>query len=97
MLDLFEIIAYTNGELSETAERKGKEMALSISEKIMAIAKRKGYGVEGLAKGLDCSVQNVYLKFRRNKWSTEEIERYCKVLGVKFEPVFTDEETGEKF
>ena len=69
---------------------------ITITEKIQLIIKRKGIRAENIAAALDCSVQNVYKKLKRDKWSSAEIEQWARLIGCTPEVVFTDNATGEK-
>lgn len=70
-------------------------MDLSISEKLQILARRKGVSVADLAAGLGCSVQNVYKKLHRDKWTLAELETYAARLGCSVAVIFTDTDTGE--
>ncbi len=72
-------------------------MPFTISEKLQAIARKKGITAADIAAALNCSVQNVYKKLKRDKWNNEELTTWAALLGCSFDPVFTDTTTGEKF
>ena len=72
-------------------------MPFTTSEKIQAIARKKDITVSDIAAALGCTVQNVYTKFKRDKWNDQELKKFAALLGCSVEVVFTDQQTGEKF
>lgn len=70
-------------------------MKLTTAEKMTLLMKRKGITVAEMASELGCTVQNIYTKLKRDKWSNGELEAYARALGCTVEIVFTDCETGE--
>lgn len=71
-------------------------MKLTAAEKMALLMKRKGITVADMASELGCTVQNIYLKLKRDKWSNGELEAYGRALGCTVDIVFTDWETGEE-
>lgn len=71
-------------------------MPFTTSEKIKAIARRKGIRLQDLAAALGITRQALFLKLRRGAWNDDDLQRYAAALGCSAEVVFTDTATGEK-
>ena len=72
-------------------------MDLTISEKLQLVVKRKNLKYGDIVAKLGCSRQNLHKKLERNSWTDASLAEICEVLGVNYEVVFTDKETGEKY
>ena len=69
---------------------------MTIDEKIRLLARRRGFGIAGLARALGCSTQNIYLKLKRGNWTEGELAEYANALDCDIEITFIDRNTGER-
>ena len=72
-------------------------MDLTISEKLRLVIKRKKLKMGEIAEKLGCSRQNLHKKFDKNTWTDESLKEVCEVMGISYEIIFTDSQTGEKY
>ena len=72
-------------------------MELTISEKIKLVIKRKGLKMGDIAAKLGCSRQNLHRRFDRNSWTDATLKEISDAIGMDYEIVFTDKESGEKY
>jgi transcriptional regulator with XRE-family HTH domain len=72
-------------------------MNLTLNEKIKIVIKRKGLSAAELAAKLGCSRQNLFMKFKRNSWTEDDLKRIAEVIGCDVEIVFIDRVSGERY
>lgn len=68
-----------------------------MSEKIRLVLAKRNKSKAWLAEQLGWSTSNFYNKLKRDRFTTEELEKMADVLGCKFEAFFIFEDTEEKF
>lgn len=67
-------------------------MKLTMGEKIRILLKRKNVTIVELSRRLGTSNQNLANKFKRDNFSTRELEEIAEALGCEFEGYFVDED-----
>ena len=70
---------------------------MEIAKRLKERARKKGIPMVEFARRLGYSRNNLYLKLGRNHWTDEQLSAYCDALGVTYEIVFKDKETGERY
>lgn len=63
-------------------------MALTMSEKIRILIRRKNITISELATLIETTNQNLSNKLSRDNFSEQELHKIAKVLGCKFEGFF---------
>ncbi|WP_102400252.1 helix-turn-helix domain-containing protein [Haloimpatiens massiliensis] len=70
-------------------------MKLTMGEKLRILLKRKNVTIVELSRRIGTSNQNLANKFKRDNFSTKELEEIAEALGCEFEGYFVDKD-GEK-
>ena len=70
--------------------------ALTISEKIRLLARRRGITITALAGKIGMTRQNLSIKLKNDNFTTKEIQKIAGVLNCVFDTVFVMNDTGEK-
>lgn len=71
-------------------------LAVTISEKIRLLARRRGLTITALAGKIEMTRQNLNVKLKNNNFTTHELQKIAVVLNCTFDTVFTMNDTGEK-
>lgn len=72
--------------------KKGCDNIISTSEKLEIILSRHGKTKKWLAEQWGIKQPSISQKFKDNNWKESDIRKFCEILNVKYEIVFTDNE-----
>lgn len=67
-------------------------LKLTMGEKIRILLKRKNVTIVELSRRIETSNQNLANKFKRDNFSTNELEEIAKALECEFEGGFVDKD-----
>ncbi|WFD10839.1 helix-turn-helix domain-containing protein [Tepidibacter hydrothermalis] len=67
-------------------------MKLTMGEKLRILLKRKNVTIVELSRRIGTSNQNLANKFKRDNFSTKELEEIAEALGCEFEGYFVDKD-----
>ena len=63
---------------------------IRTSEKMNMILSRHGKTKKWLAEQWGISQPSITKKFQENNWKESDIQKFCKILNITYEVVFTD-------
>lgn len=69
---------------------------MGTTEKIKILLVKRGKSAAQLAVLLGFTPQNLYNKFKRDNFSTNELQKIAEALGCDYDSVFTLRDSGEK-
>lgn len=61
---------------------------MSASFEIKKALLEKDMNIKDLAKLLNCTPENLYLKFKRDNWRENDVQEIAKVLGYTYKQSF---------
>ena len=70
---------------------------MDIAKTIKRVLFERDKNTVELAKILGCGSANMYNKYKRNNFSTSELEEIADALGCDLKIAFIDRETGKEF
>ncbi len=65
-------------------------MIISTSEKMNIILSREGKTKKWLADQWEISQPSITKKFQDNNWKESDIRKFCNIMNMNYEVVFTD-------
>ena len=68
-------------------EKKGGD-SVGASLEIKKALLEKDMQVKDLAKLLNCTPENLYLKFKRDNWKEKDVQEIADVLGYDYQQLF---------
>lgn len=69
---------------------------ISTSEKMEIILSRAGKTKKWLAEQWGISQPSITQKFKANDWRESDVQKFCNIMGMQYEVIFTDIKTNER-
>lgn len=68
---------------------------MTTSEKMALILSRSGHTKKWLAERWGVSSSAIGQKFKESNWKESDIQKFCEIMNINYEVVFTDKEGNE--